>query len=81
MINIELFYVAGELSGNATWFEWAQSHATKTMLNHIRDDGSTYHLVVYNSTDGSVIRRVTSQGYADDRYVALCTGSYSGLFC
>lgn len=29
--------------------------------------GGTWHVVEYNSTTGSVIRKVTAQGYADNR--------------
>ncbi|KNZ75506.1 Unsaturated glucuronyl hydrolase [Termitomyces sp. J132] len=34
--------------------------------NHIRDDGSTWHVVEYNSTTGVVIRKRTEQGFADN---------------
>ena len=35
------------------------------MYEHFRADNSTYHVVLYNETDGSVIRKYTAQGYAD----------------
>ncbi|CAF5050291.1 unnamed protein product [Rotaria magnacalcarata] len=35
------------------------------MYEHFRPDNSTYHVVEYNETDGSVIRKYTAQGYAD----------------
>ncbi|KAJ7184363.1 glucuronyl hydrolase [Mycena filopes] len=38
---------------------------TTTMKNHVRTDGSTWHVVEYNSTTGSVIRKRTSQGFSD----------------
>jgi hypothetical protein len=43
----------------------AVSHALQTMKNHVRADGSTYHVVEYDSSTGEVIERVTHQGYAD----------------
>ncbi|OBZ75326.1 Unsaturated glucuronyl hydrolase [Grifola frondosa] len=36
------------------------------MVNHIRPDGGSFHLVAYNSTTGVVIHRGTVQGYADN---------------
>jgi hypothetical protein len=36
------------------------------MNNQIRSDGSTWHLVVYNSTTGRVIKKGTAQGYSDN---------------
>ena len=40
----------------------AWQHANRTMYEHFRDDNSTYHIVEYNETDGSVIRKHTGQG-------------------
>jgi len=40
----------------------AWQHANRTMYEHFRDDNSTYHVVEYNETDGSVIRKYTAQG-------------------
>ncbi|KAG9040195.1 hypothetical protein FRB95_000124 [Tulasnella sp. JGI-2019a] len=67
MINIDIFFLSADSSGNSTaYHEMAISHADKTMQNHVRADGSTFHLVIYNSTDGSVIAQKTAQGYADN---------------
>jgi unsaturated chondroitin disaccharide hydrolase len=35
------------------------------MQNHVRPDGSTYHVVNYDPTNGRVLGRHTAQGYAD----------------
>jgi len=32
------------------------------MYEHIRNDNSTYHVIEYNETDGSVSRKYTAQG-------------------
>ena len=32
------------------------------MYEHFRPDNSTYHVVEYNETDGSVIKKYTAQG-------------------
>ncbi|KAG9087170.1 hypothetical protein FRC07_012886, partial [Ceratobasidium sp. 392] len=41
-------------------------HADTTIKNHIRPDGSSYHVVDYNENTGAVIKRYTAQGYADN---------------
>ncbi|EJD06112.1 glycoside hydrolase family 88 protein [Fomitiporia mediterranea MF3/22] len=66
MMNLELLFISAELTGNDTLRDIAISHADKTMVNHIRPDGSSFHVVEYNSTTGEVIRRRTAQGYADN---------------
>lgn len=44
----------------------AVSHALKTMSNHVRADGSTYHVVDYNPTTGVVKSKRSAQGYATE---------------
>ncbi|KAI0781386.1 d-4,5 unsaturated-glucuronyl hydrolase-like protein [Trametes elegans] len=66
MMNLEVLFVSEALTGNHTLREIAISHADKTMVNHIRPDGGSFHVVDYNSTTGAVIRQRTSQGYADN---------------
>lgn len=44
-----------------TWRNMAIAHARQVAKNHIRPDGSTYHIVEYNPFDGSVNRRYTYQ--------------------
>lgn len=70
MINIELFFIAADLLGpsdpNYSRYRFmATSHADHTMVNHIRADGSTYHVVTYNSDTGAVMHQGTAQGYSD----------------
>ncbi|KAL4074716.1 glycoside hydrolase family 88 protein [Scleroderma yunnanense] len=38
----------------------------ETLLNHVRPDGSSFHVVEYNATTGEVIARITAQGYSDN---------------
>ncbi|KAI0691019.1 glycoside hydrolase family 88 protein [Cytidiella melzeri] len=66
MMNLEVLFQSANLTGNHTLIDIATSHADKTMVNHIRPDGSSFHVVDYNSTTGAVISRHTSQGYADN---------------
>jgi len=37
--QLELLFVAAEITGNQTYIDIANAHATTTMKNHIRDDG------------------------------------------
>jgi hypothetical protein len=61
MMNLELLLLAAQNGGNPAWRDMAISHAVKTMQNHVRADGSTYHAVDYN-TDGTVFSKFTVQG-------------------
>ena len=66
MMNLELLTRASKLFNVPEWKEIAVTHARTTMRNHFREDGSCYHLVDYNPEDGSIIRKQTVQGYADE---------------
>jgi len=44
----------------------AVSHARKTAKNHFRSDGSTYHVVDYDTLTGEVIAKETHQGFANE---------------
>jgi hypothetical protein len=61
MMNLELLFFAAKNGGDPNWHNMAVSHALKTMQNHVRANGSTYHVVDYN-TDGTVYRKFTVQG-------------------
>ena len=65
LMNLDLLFKAYELSGEEKFLNAALSHADKTMANHIREDGSAFHLVAYNPETGEVDARKTSQGFSD----------------
>ncbi|KAF5386569.1 hypothetical protein D9615_001919 [Tricholomella constricta] len=65
MMNLELLFHAETLTGNSTLSKIAIAHADTTMKNHIRADGSTWHVVEYNANTGAVTRKRTAQGYSD----------------
>jgi hypothetical protein len=65
MMNLELLLFAAQNGGNPAWRDMAVSHASKTMQNHVRADGSTYHVVDYN-TDGTVFSKFTVQGFSTE---------------
>jgi hypothetical protein len=66
MMNLELLFEATRLGGDSTFHRMAVSHADKTLTNHLRPDYSTYHVVDYDTLSGNVIKRMTSQGLADE---------------
>jgi len=65
MMNLELLVYTSERTGDPVFREMAVSHADRTLANHFRPDGSSFHLVDYDPTTGAVIKRQTVQGFAD----------------
>uniref|UniRef100_A0A060SYM6 ARAD1A13332p n=1 Tax=Blastobotrys adeninivorans TaxID=409370 RepID=A0A060SYM6_BLAAD len=63
MMNLDLLYSASIISGDEKYAKLATIHADTTAKYHVRDDFSTYHLVVFDTVTG--IRKVclTHQGY------------------
>lgn len=66
MMNLELLFEATALSGDSIFYNIAVSHADKTLENHFRTDNSCYHVVDYDPETGSVLKKQTAQGYADE---------------
>lgn len=65
MINLEMLYWAAKNGGNKKLADIATKHAETTMEHHFREDGSNYHVVIYNPESGEFIKGVTHQGFAD----------------
>lgn len=66
MMNLELlFWGARQPGGDARWKDIAVRHAFTTLKHHLREDGGSYHVVVFDPADGRVLERITHQGYAD----------------
>lgn len=66
MVNLELLFAASKITGDQRFYDIAVSHADKTLKNHFRPDGSSYHVVDYNPENGSVIKKITHQGLFDE---------------
>ncbi|MDJ0724310.1 MAG: glycoside hydrolase family 88 protein [Prochloraceae cyanobacterium] len=66
MMNLELLFWAAKNGGNPKYYNLAVTHAQKTLQNHIRADGSTYHVVDYDRLSGNVIKKVTWQGLSNN---------------
>ncbi|MCW3787663.1 glycoside hydrolase family 88 protein [Plebeiibacterium sediminum] len=66
MINLELLFWASKNGGDHSLYDMAVEHAETCMTTLIRPDFTTYHVAVFDTTDGHFIKGVTHQGYADD---------------
>ena len=64
LMNLELLFWAARHGGNPAWHGMALSHALRTAREHVRRDGSTFHVVDFNPRTGKVRRKRTRQGYA-----------------
>ncbi|MFB0515942.1 MAG: glucuronyl hydrolase [Candidatus Neomarinimicrobiota bacterium] len=65
MMNLELLFWAARNSADSSLAELAQTHALTTIRDHVRANGSTFHVVDYQPETGEVIWRGTHQGWAD----------------
>ena len=66
MLNIELLYWASNITEDGRFKNIANAHADSTLKNFIRPDGTTKHIVSYNTDTGEYIENVTGQGYSVD---------------
>ena len=70
MMNLELLFWAAENTSDPVaaqrWYDIAVNHATTSRREHVRPDGSTYHVVKFDGTTGEVVDKYTAQGYADE---------------
>lgn len=65
MINLEMLFWAAKNGGNPYLYDIAVSHADKTKKSQFRPDYTSYHVAVYDTITGNLIKGVTHQGYAD----------------
>jgi unsaturated chondroitin disaccharide hydrolase len=72
LMNLELLFLAAKHGGTTArgggsqeLYDMAVSHAAKTLANHVRAGGSTFHVVDYSATTGAVRRKYTAQGKSD----------------
>ena len=73
LMNLELLFWAAKNGGTTSGggpatalFDMAVSHAARTLADHVRPDGSTYHVVDYDERTGRVLRKYTLQGKGDE---------------
>jgi unsaturated chondroitin disaccharide hydrolase len=65
MMNLELLFWAANNGGQAELKNIALTHAETTIREHVRPDGSTFHVVVFDPETGEVEQKRTHQGFAD----------------
>ena len=65
-MNLELLFWAAANGGNPDHYDMAVKHAYRTRKEHIRPDGGSWHAVVFDQDDGTVIEKATHQGCRDD---------------
>jgi unsaturated chondroitin disaccharide hydrolase len=63
MMNIPLLYWASEKSKDSRFSHIATMHADKVIHEFIRPDGSSNHIVDFNTLDGSFLDNPAGQGY------------------
>ncbi|GAB7366720.1 hypothetical protein MBLNU230_g0677t1 [Neophaeotheca triangularis] len=67
MMNLALLArSASNYTHNSTHLDIAREHADKTIQNHVRSDGSSFHVCDYSETNGDLYLCRTAQGLADN---------------
>ena len=66
MINLELLLWASQNGGADSLRSIAIAHADTTMRYHFREDGSSYHVAVYDTITGQHLYNCTHQGAKDE---------------
>ena len=64
MMNLEILFWAAKNGGDNRLYDIAVNHAYKTLENHVRTDGSSFHVVHYDPNSGEVIKKRAAQGYS-----------------
>jgi unsaturated chondroitin disaccharide hydrolase len=54
MVNLELLFWAAKNGGDPAWRSLAETHALRTMRDHVRSDGSTCQLIDYDPETGTI---------------------------
>jgi hypothetical protein len=78
MMNLEMLFKVSELTGDDKYRQVAITHANTTIKNHYREDGSSYHVVDYDTISGEPRNKHTAQGYAHES--AWSRGQAWGLY-
>jgi len=65
MMNLEILANAMRITGDKKYIDIAKIHANTTMKNHFREDGSCFHVLLYDEETGEVLKKQTHQGFCD----------------
>jgi len=66
LMNLDMLFWAGAHGGDTSWIRMAQRHALTSAQAHVRADGSTAHVALFDPVTGRLERSVSWQGYADN---------------
>ncbi|MFA9389009.1 MAG: glucuronyl hydrolase [Prolixibacteraceae bacterium] len=78
MMNLELLEWSAKSFEQAQLDAIARTHANTTIKNHFRSDGSSYHVISYDTITGLPHAKNTAQGYSDSS--AWARGQAWGLY-
>jgi rhamnogalacturonyl hydrolase YesR len=78
MMNLELLMWSSKKFGESRFSDIAVSHANTTLKNHFRPDGSSYHVVSYDTVTRLPELKQTAQGYNNES--AWARGQAWGLY-
>jgi rhamnogalacturonyl hydrolase YesR len=78
MMNLELLMWASKKFNDQRFADIAQTHANTTLKNHFRPDGSSYHVISYDTITGKPELKHTAQGYSHES--AWARGQAWGLY-
>jgi hypothetical protein len=81
MMNLEILFEAANQTNNQTLYNIGWQHANRTMYEHFRENNSSYHVVEYNETDGSVVRKYTAQGNTESVFMYFVNCIYICRVC
>jgi len=66
MMNLPLLYRASQITGDMRYSYVAQAHADMTMRDHVRSDGSVFHIVQHDEFTGECTGYPKGQGFAPE---------------
>lgn len=66
MMNLELLFWAARATNDVRYYDIAYGHALTTLRQAVRPDGSTYHVVEFDTLSGNPLRKFTHQGAGDE---------------
>lgn len=66
LTNLELLFWAAKNGARSEFYDIAINHARNTLKHQLRNDYSTYHVVVYDTASPSVVKKTTFHGFSDE---------------
>lgn len=66
MMNLELLTKVAKQTGDSSLYDIAVTHADRTIENHFRPNGSSFHVVSYDTISGLPHLKQTWQGFGDE---------------